>query len=93
MVLRMLERACELLAPGRQRLPLPRIDQVEGHALEIALGDGERGKRLLARVLAPERFEARIVERLHAERHAVDAGGAVACEPSSLDAMSDWLRA
>src|SRR4029078_9561887 len=65
-VLRVGERAGELLAPGLHLLPLPRIDQVAGHALEIALGDGERGKSLFARVLATERFQARIVERLTA---------------------------
>ena len=56
MVLLLVERLGELLAPGAKRLPLPRIDQVEGHALEIALGDGERGQRLLAVCLRPSAF-------------------------------------
>ena len=48
MVLRVGKRAGELVTPGRQSLALPRIDQVEGHALEIALGDGERRQSLRA---------------------------------------------
>ena len=81
----MAQCAGELLAPGRQFLPLPCIDQVERHALKIALSDGERGKRLRGCVHTAERFEARIVERLHAKRHAVDACGAVAGEAPRLD--------
>ena len=92
MVLRVGERLCQLLAPGVQSLSLSRIDQVEGHALEIPLGDGEGGKRLIACVLAPERFEARILERLHAKRHAVDARGAVAGEASGLDGCRIGLK-
>jgi hypothetical protein len=35
---------------------------------------------------APEPAQVRVVQRLHAERHAVDAGGAIAPEPGRLDA-------
>ncbi len=52
----------------------------------MALGERKRRKRLCRRVLAAERLEARIVERLHAERQPVDAGRAVAGEVLGLDA-------
>ena len=89
MVLRVSEGAGELLAPGADALPLAAIDQVEGDAVESALGDGECGKRLLSTMHAAERFEVRIIERLHAERDPVDAGQAVAGEALRLDAR--WI--
>ena len=46
----------------------------------MALGEVKRRQGLFCRVLAPERLEARIVERLHPERQPVDAGRAVAGE-------------
>ena len=52
----------------------------------MTLGERERGKRLFGRVHASERFQALIVERLHAERQAIDAGRAVAREILGLDA-------
>ena len=78
--------ALELDGPGLRRLPRPRIDEVEGIALEHRARDRDRVERLARRVQASELLERRIVERLHAERHAVDAGGAVAAEALGLDA-------
>src|SRR5581483_6039560 len=80
-----LERAGEFLAPRARRLPLARIDQVEGDTVELALGEGKRAERFVGRVHPPERLEAPIVERLNAERETVDAGRAVAREVVRLD--------
>ncbi len=52
----------------------------------MKLGERQRGKRFLRRMLASERFEALIVERLHAERNAVDTRGTIAGEVLGLDA-------
>ena len=85
--------ARELGAPGRRGLARPRIDEVERIALERAARDRDGGERLVGRVHAPERLERGVVERLHAERHPVDAGGAVARETASPRRSSDWPRA
>ena len=42
-------------------------------------------KRFRHIVQPPEEFQVGIVQRLHAERHAVDARGAIAAEPLGLD--------
>ena len=81
----MAEREPELVVPRGRRLTLARIDQVERHAREMPLGESKCGKRLVGGVLAAERLQARIVQRLHPERQAVDAGCAVAREVLSLD--------
>ena len=52
----------------------------------MALGERQRGQRFVRAVLAAERLEASIVERLHAERQPVDAGRSVAGEVLGLDA-------
>ena len=52
----------------------------------MALGERQRGQRFFRRVLAAERLEASIVERLHAERQPVDAGRPIAGEVLGLDA-------
>ena len=41
---------------------------------------------------APERLQRGVVERLHAERDAVDAGGAIAAETLRLDAAGIGLQ-
>ena len=86
MIGRVARARAELILPGPARLPLSRIDQVERDAREMALGERERGERFIGAVLAAERLEAVIVERLHPEREPVDAGGAVAGEALGLDA-------
>src|SRR5262245_30993321 len=80
------KREAELVAPGLRRLALARIDEVERDAAEMALGKVERRERLIGGVLAPERFQACVVERLHPEREPVDAGGTIAGEARRFDA-------
>ena len=80
------ERPPELARPIARRLPRPRVDEIEGIAVEHAAGDADRVKRLARRMQAPELGQRRVVERLHAERYAIDAGGAVAAETRRLDA-------
>ena len=82
----MIQRASQLRFPLDRRLSFPRIDQIERHALEMALGERKRGQRFFGRVLSSKRFEASIVERLHAERQPVDAGRPIAREILGLDA-------
>ena len=45
-----------------------------------------RRQRLVDGVLAPERLEVGVVQRLHADRDPVDAGGAIAAKTLRLDA-------
>ena len=52
----------------------------------MTLGERKRGERLFGCVHAAERLQALIVERLNAERQAIDAGCAVAREVLGLDA-------
>ena len=86
------DRLFELGAPGGQRLPGPRIDQVEGKPRE----DGARKLHGAARILhvmdAAERLQRGVVERLHAERDAVHAGAPIAAETLRLDARRVRLQ-
>ena len=72
--------ALELGRPGGRRLARPRIDEIERVALEIRARHRDRVERFLRAVQAAQLFQRGIVECLHAERHAVDAGGAIAAE-------------
>src|SRR5260221_8725754 len=55
-------------------LPIwPRVDQVEADAAECALGGFKRGEPFGHVMRAAEKTKRVIVERLEAERHAVDS--------------------
>ena len=73
-------------AQAVERLARPRVDQIERVALEVRARHRDGVERLLRRVQAAELLQRDIVERLHAERDAVDAGGAIAAEARGLDA-------
>src|SRR5580693_10593176 len=60
--------------PGVDRLARPGIDEVEGIAREMPAGRLKGGDRLVGGMFAAEEAERRSVERLHAQRHAIDAG-------------------
>ena len=66
--------------------PRPRIDQIERIALERRARDLHRIERFLRGVQPAELLQRRIIERLHAERDAIDAGRAVAAKTRRLDA-------
>ena len=78
--------ALEFGFPLRRRLPRTCVDQIERVAVERLPRDGDRVERLLRGVQPAELLQRRIVERLHAERHAVDAGRAIAAKARRLDA-------
>ena len=78
--------ALELGRPGFDRLARARVDQIERIALEIRARDGNGFERFLRRVQATEFLQRRVVERLHAERDAVDAGRAIAAKARGFDA-------
>ena len=80
------DRLFELRRPSGGRLPGPGIDEVEGEALEMRRRDPHGGERLGGRMRAPEPAQVGVVQRLHAERDPVDAGGAIAREALGLDA-------
>ena len=75
----------QLGPPRGRRLAGAGVDQVEGRAREDRLGDLDRRQRLRRVVEAAERPQGRVVQRLYAERDAVDAGRAVAAEAAGLD--------
>ena len=78
--------ALELGGPGVERLARPRIDQIERIAVEDRARDRDRVERLLRAMQAAEFLQRGIVERLHAKRNAIDAGGAIAAEARGLHA-------
>ena len=80
------DRALELGAPRLRRLARPRVDEIERIALERRARDLHRIERFLRGVQPAEFLQRRIVERLHAERHAIDAGRAIAAKARRLDA-------
>ena len=86
MISRVGERASQFFAPTLYGLSFTGIDEIERHALEGVPGEIERGERLFDGVLAAERFEATVVERLHAERQTIDTGRGVTCEVPGLRA-------
>src|SRR5690606_36938976 len=79
-----LERAAELRRPAGRGLAGTAVDQIERVALEQARRQVDRGERLAGRALAAEKGERRVVERLHAERDAVDPGCAKRAEALRL---------
>src|SRR5262249_51601715 len=66
------ERRLELRLPFRQRLLRPRIDKIEGEAVEGVARNLERAQGFRRIVLAPEEAERLVVQRLDAQRDAVD---------------------
>ena len=68
------EGALQLGGPGFDRLARPGIDQVEGIAREVPAGRCDGGDRLVGRMLTAEEAQRWRIERLHAQRHAIDAG-------------------
>ena len=81
--------ACvEFGLPGLRRLAGPGIDQVEGIGAERCRARAPIAVQRLRRRLCsrPRKLQIRVVQRLHAERDAVDAGRAVAAEALGLDA-------
>ena len=68
------ERPFQFGRPGLDRLARPGIDQVEGIAREMPAGRFKRGDRLVGGMLPAEEAERRRIERLHPQRHAIDAG-------------------
>ena len=85
MIARHRQRGIELVAPRCERLPRPRIDQIEREAREEPRRERDRVPRLTRIVAAAEEFQRRIVERLHAERDAVNAGSAQLGKARGLD--------
>ena len=68
----------------------PRVNQIERIiALEFFSRDGDRDERFVRSMQAAQRFQRGVIERLHAERDAVDAGGAIAAKARCLDA--GWI--
>ena len=68
-----------------QRLLRQRIHQVDIESVEGRGGLFDRGHRLGAVVHAAERLQLRVVEALHADRQARDAGGAKRAEALALE--------
>jgi len=78
------QRPAQFGAPAGDRLPRPRIDQVEREPVEQPRRQPDRGQRLRRRVAAAEKRQRGVVQRLHAQRHPVDPGGPEAREPAGL---------
>ena len=86
------DRAEKLGAPCGRRLARARVNQIERIALECGAGDLHGVERFLRGVQPPEFFQRRIVERLHAERDAIDAGRPIAAKARRLDAGGIGLK-
>ncbi|MEY9462001.1 hypothetical protein ABH973_002414 [Bradyrhizobium ottawaense] len=83
---RFVDGETQLIGPHRRRLVGTGVDQIERIAIERAARYGDGIERLARAVQAAQRFQRGIVERLHAERDAVDAGGAIAGKARGFDA-------
>src|ERR1700732_2657057 len=79
-------RSLQFLPPAGYRLAGPRINEIEGIALEDGRGEFHRAHRLPGCVAPAERPEIRVFHRLDPERDTVDAGRAEAAQTLRLDA-------
>ena len=79
-------RELQFVGPHLRRLVGAGVDQVERVAVERGARDRDRIERLARAVQSSQRLQRGVVERLHAERDAVDAGCAIAAKPRCLDA-------
>ena len=86
------DRFLQFLLPFLDRLVRAGIDQVEGHAREDVARQPDRLQRICDIVQPAEEFQVPVVQRLDAERHAVDAGRAIAAEARRLDARRIGLH-
>ena len=86
MLARHLDCFGELGAPRPFGLAGPRVNQVERGARKNGLSGLHRRDRLCDAVATAESLQVGVVERLHADREPVDAGGAVAAKAARLDA-------
>src|SRR5690606_27902933 len=78
-------RAGQLGLPLRLGLIWPGIDQVEAHATEMALRGVERTETLGNAMRTAEEAQCIVVERLEAERYAVDPCGSQIGKARRLD--------
>ena len=86
MLRRFRDRGAQLRFPGLQRLTRPRINQIKRRSFERRLCDADGGERFGGGMSSSEPGERGVVERLYAERNAIDAGRAKAMEPLCLNA-------
>ncbi len=80
------DRQLQFIRPHLRGLVGTGVNQIERITVEGAARDCDRVERLARGMQPSQRFQRGIVERLHAERNPVDAGGAIAAKPRRLDA-------
>ena len=88
----MADRLLELGRPAVERLAGAGIDQVEGKPRKDLARQADRRQRLFDIVQPAEQSQIGVVQRLHAERDAVDAGRAIAAEARGLDRRGICLQ-
>src|SRR5262249_43489522 len=86
------QRAAQFARPLVRCLPRPRVNQIERIAVENRARDAHRIERFARGMSAAERRQRRIVERLDAERYAIDTGGAITAKTLCLDAGRIGLK-
>ena len=80
------DRSLEFGRPGLRRLSGTGVDQIEGIAIEYRARDADGFQRFVGGMQATQFLQRPVIERLYAERHAIDAGGTKAAEAFCLDA-------
>ena len=86
------DRQLQFIRPHLRRLVGAGVDQIERISVEGGARDRNRVERFLRGMQAPQRLQRCIVQRLHAERHAIDAGGAITAKARRLDAGGVGLQ-
>jgi len=92
------EGGVEVAQRGSKGLPWQGVHQVDVHPLEVCECDLDRTPRGVAVMNAAELGELVVVETLHADRQAIDAGGAVVAKARGLESAGvgldrGWPRA
>ena len=81
-----IQRLAQFAFPKLSALVLSRINKIERKTREMFRGKRNRLPRLIAHMGAAEKFKRIVIQRLHAERKPVDAGGAKSSEfPASAE--------
>ena len=86
MVANIIEPLGEFTSPGGLGLSGPAINQVESEAREERRGEPHGGQRFDDRMLAAERLQVKVVQRLDTDRKPVDAGRTIAAKTLRFDA-------
>ena len=85
------QRLASILRATGIRLAGPGINQIQRHPIEISQRQRQRGFGFCGIVQPAQRFQVGVIQGLHPQRQAIDAGGFVIRERAPHRRWRDWL--